>query len=137
MCLYKKHWFPKFSREPITVYKELKLHRDDGSLLTPYVWQKVQFDEPVKAKRHWIFGLLSPCITKEGVHAFTKKVPHKVLYKAVIPPHTAYWLGKYHEIAASRMIIPGPPSEESSSSDFPLLGRRQKRKMVKARRAYS
>ena len=111
MCLKKTHWWPKKSKEPIKVYKVLMVYED---LMTPYMSEKVKLNHPIKAKRHWLFSLLSDKIESEGVHAYTDKSyalagcyprHNEHLYEAVIPPNTYYWIGMYNEIAATKMIV--------------------------------
>ena len=116
MCLYKTHWLPKISRKPIQVYKVLK--RSHGRLVTPYQEQSCKIGETIKAKNSWLKGILTNVIGEEGVHAYGDKESvenfidcyltfYRKLYVHIceIPPYTPYWIGKFGDIAASKMII--------------------------------
>lgn len=117
MCLYKKHWFPKISRKPITVYKYC--YTLPNNKIQTYVQNKTYFiGDTIKNRYPWLLGLFSSTIGGIGVHAFVdaptayvietsilKVNGNKDWYVCEIPPYTPYWIGLNKDIAASRIKI--------------------------------
>ena len=115
MCLHKKHWFPKISREPITVYKYC--YTLSNNQIQTYVQNKTYFiGDTIKNKYPWLLGLFCSTIGGIGVHAYVEAPILKNYYKdwslngknwyiCEIPPYTPYWLGQYGDIAASKIKI--------------------------------
>lgn len=109
MCLYKKHKWPKIAWKPIKVYKELEISAS-GSLRTPIMREPVELNKPIKAYKHWIHGINTKKIKAEGVHAYIGEgsacnTLYTVMFEAVIPRFSLYWLGRKGEIAATKMIV--------------------------------
>lgn len=129
MCLTKTHPHPLTSGKEIEVYKIFlkEMFNNELFLVTPYVRCLAAEGEEILAKYPVTTETsLGKCILGEGVHAYQTLEAAKlakedfdswfptdgdnpyvksVIHKAIIPPHTRYWLGKYDEIAATRILI--------------------------------
>lgn len=116
MCLFKAHIFPKLSSKPIKVWKIVDTTYSKY-YYAPY--RRIIYTSNIvkcSTKYAIIKAIFKNNIKREGVHAYTSKLnalksecfnyfPHVKIIEAVIPPFTPYWLGKYGDIAATKMIL--------------------------------
>lgn len=111
------------SNKKITVFKVLL---DYGwKLTTPYMHTLIGKDKVLKAKRPFSIANYYHCmkvVEEEGVHAYSSlKAAIKdwedfngifentnitpVIYEAIIPPNTPYWIGVEGDIASTELLI--------------------------------
>lgn len=113
----------KTSDKKITVFKVLL---DYGWILTtPYMRTPIGKDKVLKAKRPFSIANYYHCmkvVEEEGVHAYsslraaikdwedfngifenTNITP--VIYEAIIPPNTPYWIGVDEDIASTELLV--------------------------------
>jgi len=112
MCLYKIHKLPKIAWKPITCYKVVD-KISSVNFATIYLGERYKLNMPIKAS-YFNLGISKKELTGEVVHAYTiESAAHKranitcsaSVLECVIPKFTIYWLGRYDEIGA-RKIIP-------------------------------
>ena len=116
MCLIKTHIFPKLSSKPIKVWKVV-----DTSCNSYYraPYERTAYTSNIvkcSTKCAIIKGVFKNVIKGEGVHAYISRYNafnsecylysrHRKVIEAEIPPFTPYWIGKYGDIAATKMIL--------------------------------
>lgn len=113
MCLIKIHKFPRIAFKDIVVYKYV-LHTVNPRtgyrcVMTPYrMFEITPGKTVVKSKKCILRGIFKSTIEAEGVHALTEMSLLHIgvdVYKAIIPKWSLYYMGEYHDIAASKMFI--------------------------------
>lgn len=108
MCLIKIHKFPRIAFKDIVVYKQLRV--SILGIRTPYRHISIiPGVTTIKSAKSILYGVFKEIIEEEGVHAYLEQklfCDYEIqIFKAIIPKWSLYYMGKDHDIAASKMFI--------------------------------
>lgn len=113
MCLIKIHKFPRIAFKDIVVYKyvvpTVNSFTGHKCIMTPYYRLNITPGKTtIRSKKCILRGIFKSTIEAEGVHALTAISIATLgldIYEAIIPKWSLYYMGKNHDIAASKMFI--------------------------------